>query len=139
MALAPRVGGDIDAFCTRCKMQLGHTILAMLGEKPARVRCNTCQGEHNYRHAPASPKKGSWEPREVRERREAKPTITSWEALIAQKDMARARRYSARERYQTDELLDHPTFGIGLIQEVRGDKMQVAFKADTKTLVHGKS
>src|SRR5947208_272159 len=82
------------------KMQLGHTILAMLGAKPARVRCNTCQGEHNYRHAPASPKKGSWEPREVRERREAKPTITSWEALIAQKDMSRARRYSARERYQ---------------------------------------
>ena len=44
-----KVGGDIDAWCTRCKMDLGHTILAMVGTKAARVRCNTCQGEHNYK------------------------------------------------------------------------------------------
>ena len=38
MTSAHRVGGDIDASCTRCKMILGHTILAMVGSKPARVR-----------------------------------------------------------------------------------------------------
>ena len=124
MATALKVGEDIDAWCTRCKMSLGHTILAIVSGRPARVRCNTCQGEHNYRGSTAAPpKKGSWEPREVRERREAKPAVTSWEALLAGKDLARARKYS---------------FGVGLVQEVRGDKIQVAFKADVKTLVHGK-
>ena len=38
-----------------------------------------------------------------------------------------------------DDVLDHPVFGIGLVQEVHGDKMRVAFKADTKLLVHGKA
>ena len=38
-----------------------------------------------------------------------------------------------------DDVLDHPVFGIGLVQEVHGDKMKVAFKADTKLLVHGKA
>ena len=62
MATATKVGADIDAWCTRCKMNLGHTILAMVGSKPVRVRCNTCQGEHNYRgSAGAEPRKGSWE------------------------------------------------------------------------------
>ena len=42
-------------------------------------------------------------------------------------------------RFETDDVLDHPTFGIGLVQEVTGDKMRVAFKADTKLLVHGKA
>ena len=57
MATATKVGADIDAWCTRCKMNLGHTILAMVGSKPVRVRCNTCQGEHNYRgSAGAEPK-----------------------------------------------------------------------------------
>jgi hypothetical protein len=127
-----RVGGDIDAFCTRCKMELGHTILAMVGTKPVRVRCNTCQGEHNYRGTSApAPRRTSSEPRE-------RPQVTSWEALLANKDLSRARKYSAKEKFVADEVLSHPTFGIGLVQEVRGDKIQVAFKADVKTLVHGK-
>ncbi|GAC1548283.1 MAG: hypothetical protein NVS2B9_15180 [Myxococcales bacterium] len=137
MAHALRVGGDIDAQCTKCKMVLGHTILAMVGNKPARVRCNTCDGEHNYRGTQANPpKKGTWQPKAVER---AKPVVTSWEALIAAKDASRARRYSARELFATDELLEHPTFGLGLVQLVRGDKIQVAFKADVKTLVHGKA
>ncbi len=120
-------------------MVLGHTILAMVGTNPKRVRCNTCQGEHNFRAAAGPPpKKKGWEPASTREKRLAKPVVTSWEALLANKDLARARRYSSRERYQNDEVLDHPTFGIGLVQEVRGDKISVAFKADVKTLVHGK-
>ena len=64
--------------------------------------------------------------------------MTSWEALLAGKDLAAARRYSAKEKYAAEEVIQHPLFGIGLVQEVRGDKMKVAFKADVKTLVHGK-
>lgn len=131
-----KVGGDIDSWCTRCKMNLGHTVLAMVGDRPVRVRCNTCQGEHNFRGPPDAPRKGSWEPRETRER--ARPAVTSWEALLAGKDLSRARRYSAKDKFAPEEVLEHPTFGIGLVQEVRGDKIHVAFKADVKTLVHGK-
>jgi hypothetical protein len=129
MHKALKVGGDIDAFCTRCKLLLGHTVLAMTGSRPARVRCNTCQGEHNYRL--------SGEPRAPRAPLE-KPQVTSWYALLASKDLSRARRYSAKEKFAQDEVLNHPVFGIGLVQEVRGDKIEVAFKADTKTLVNGK-
>jgi hypothetical protein len=135
MAQAHRVGGDIDAFCTRCKMELGHTVLAMVASKPVRVRCNTCGGEHNYRGSSAPARKSSWVPASERT---ARPAVTSWEALLREKDVSRARRYSAKDRYQRDDLLQHPVFGIGLVQEVRGDKISVAFKADVKTLVHGK-
>jgi hypothetical protein len=126
-----KVGGDIDAWCTKCKMTLGHTILAMVGTQAKRVRCNTCQGEHNYRGTSAPVKR-------VKAAAHDKPVVTSWEALVAKKDVSRARRYSTKERYGQDELLNHPVFGIGFVQEVRGDKIQVAFKADVKTLVHGK-
>jgi len=136
MAHAHRVGGDVDAFCTRCKMELGHTILAMVRQKPVRVRCNTCGGEHNYRGASAPARKGSWAPASERI---ARPTVTSWEALLREKDLSRARRYSTKERFEADDVLEHPIFGIGLVREVRGDKISVAFKADVKTLVHGKA
>src|SRR5947209_3596384 len=136
MAHALKVGGDVDAFCTKCKMLLGHTILAMVDKRPARVRCNTCQGEHNYRASEGTTARKRWEPASEREK---KPVVTSWEALLKAKDISKARRYSAKEKYAADEVIEHPTFGVGLVQEVRGDKINVAFKADTKTLVHGKS
>lgn len=120
-------------------MVLGHTILAMVGKKPARVRCNTCQGEHAFK--PSEPgsgtgqsRKSGWEPKSVRE----KPAVLSWEARIAAKDVSAARKYTPKDTFSKEDLLQHPTFGVGIVQEVRGDKIEVAFKADVKTLVHGK-
>src|SRR5438128_1985501 len=37
MAHVHRVGGDVDAFCTRSTTDLGHTILAMVATNPALV------------------------------------------------------------------------------------------------------
>src|SRR5438552_17878724 len=110
MAHAHRVGGAVCAFCTRCKMELGHTILAMVGQKPARVRCNTCGGEHNSRGTSAPARKGSWAPASERT---ARPAVTSWEALLREKDVSRARRYSAEERLATDDGLEQRGFGTG--------------------------
>ena len=45
----PRPGGDIGAWCTRCKRDFTHTVLSMASEMvPERVRCNTCGSEHRY-------------------------------------------------------------------------------------------
>jgi len=42
--------GDLsEARCTRCRAVTNHTIIAMVGSTPARVRCNTCDGDHNDR------------------------------------------------------------------------------------------
>ena len=126
-----RVGGDVDAQCTKCKMLLGHTILAMVGTAPKRVRCNTCQGEHNYRSPSAKPIRKAAVPKE-------KASVLSWDAQLVGKDLSRARRYSPKDRFEKDEVLNHPTFGIGIVLEVRADKLEVAFRAYKKTLVHGK-
>ncbi|MSP90368.1 MAG: hypothetical protein EXR79_00955 [Myxococcales bacterium] len=45
----PAVGRECDAPCTRCKLELAHTIVAMVGLEVKRVRCKTCGSEHNYR------------------------------------------------------------------------------------------
>ncbi len=46
------VGGDVNAWCSKCKMELAHTIIAMVDELPKKVQCNTCSGKHNYRLKP---------------------------------------------------------------------------------------
>src|SRR5215218_2806854 len=44
-----RPGDDVGAYCTRCKRDFTHTVLAMATDDlPERVRCNTCGSEHRY-------------------------------------------------------------------------------------------
>jgi hypothetical protein len=45
-----RLGDDIDDHCSRCKRTTDHLILAMMGGEVAKVRCRTCNNEHNYHH-----------------------------------------------------------------------------------------
>lgn len=132
-----KVGGEVDAFCTRCKMTLAHTILAMVGTKIARVRCNTCNGDHAYRSAPGAT---SSTPRKPRASGDA-PTkvVVGWTQRIAERDPASAKKFSVKETFQVDDLVDHPTFGLGIVSAVRGDKIDVAFKTEQKTLMHGKA
>jgi hypothetical protein len=135
---AHKVGGEVDAFCTRCKMTLAHTILAMVGTKVARVRCNTCNSDHSFRGAPgSSPTKAPSRARSSAASKEKKVVISFAERL-AGKDASSARKYSAKETFAVDDLVDHPTFGLGFVVAVRQDKVDIAFKADQKTLVHGR-
>lgn len=143
-----KVGGEVDAFCTRCKLTLAHTILAMVGTKIARVRCNTCMGEHAYRSAPgstdrpsASSSRSTSSTRAASASRAEKPekVVISFEEQLAGKDIANAPKYSPKDTYQVDQVIQHPTFGLGLVTAVRVDKVDIAFKSETKTLVHGRS
>lgn len=130
-----KVGGEVDAFCTRCKMTLAHTILAMMGAKIARVKCNTCGGDHAFRSAPGST---STTARKPRAGGAATKAIIGWQQRVDEKGISNAKKYSVRQSFALDDLIEHPTFGLGLVSAVRADKIDVAFKGEQKTLVHGK-
>jgi RNase P subunit RPR2 len=125
-----RTGGYIDAFCTKCDMLLGHTILAMVGTKVVKVKCNTCGVDHSYR-GEAKPVKGV---------RTAAPkkAVPTWSQRMKGRNLAAARKYSAKENFQVDDVIVHATFGLGLDTANRGDKIDVMFQAFEKTLVNGK-
>jgi hypothetical protein len=44
-----RLGDDIDDYCSRCKLSTTHSLVSVIGEEPKKVRCRTCNHEHNYR------------------------------------------------------------------------------------------
>src|SRR3954468_6362493 len=44
-----RAGGEVDSWCTKCKLFLNHRVIAMVGGTPVRVECKTCGSHHNFR------------------------------------------------------------------------------------------
>ena len=52
-----RLGDIVDDHCSRCHMIMDHSVVAMVGDEVKRVRCRTCNHEHDYRHGAAPHKK----------------------------------------------------------------------------------
>src|SRR5450755_4050780 len=108
-----RVGGDVDSFCGKCKFVLAHTVLAMVGKTVARVRCNTCGTDHAFRKAP-----GTAGVPAVRSTTRSAKVVVGFAAQIEARGAGTARAYSPRATFKVDELIDHPTFGLGIVRAV---------------------
>ena len=133
------VGQNVDGWCTKCKMVLAHTIEALVGERITRVHCNTCGAPHAWRasapgtttRAPRSGKSGTAARRPAA--RAVDPAAT-YDALVGSRRVDGARAYSVRDSFRPNELLAHPTFGVGVVTAERGDKIDVLFREGPRTL-----
>jgi len=135
-------GSLIVTRCTRCKAELNHTIVAMVGEKIVRVECDTCHGTHAYHppkavKAPAAartPGTKTATPRAPRVDPEA-AARREWAALEPAMDPERAVPYDMARVYRVNTLLSHPHFGLGIVQAVLPpNKISVLFKDSKKLL-----
>ena len=134
-----KVGGEVDSYCTKCEMTLAHTIIALVGGRPVKLECNTCHGVHRFREAPGAataPRR----PAAPGARPRAERTTLSFDEVLRGKDLAQARRYTPKATYQLDQVIEHPTFGLGWVSGVRdATKVEVTFRTDVKVLAQGKA
>ena len=52
-----RLGDDIDDFCVKCKRVMNHSVVSILNDGPAKVRCRTCHSDHDFRNELPPPPK----------------------------------------------------------------------------------
>lgn len=123
-------GDPIEARCTKCKKITNHIVVAVADKVPAKVKCNTCGGEHKYRKA-ADPKK-------VTTRRSADPKDAErkeWEKLRPGMNSVQAVDYTMTTAFKIGALVNHPVFGLGVVQSIGGSrKIQVLFEDGKKTM-----
>lgn len=120
---------------------MNHTIVAMVGEKIVRVECNTCHGTHNYHPvkvpkepiAVKAPREKAATPRKARVEPEA-AARAEWAALQPDMDPAQAIAYDMNRKYRANNLLRHPLFGLGIVQAVLQNKIDVLFQVGKKLL-----
>ena len=53
----PRLGDVIDDHCVKCRRITNHSIVSVVDNEVAKVRCRTCYHDHDYRHELAPPTK----------------------------------------------------------------------------------
>jgi hypothetical protein len=163
MSATYKVGGECDAWCTKCKRDTLHNIIALAAGnvRPARVECRSCHGMHNY----AAPRSA---PRAERPRADAKSRGTTaaatsapktpraaaaaaaklsasardteqrWEALVAANAAVVERPYATKAIFGPGDAIMHAQFGLGFVLERTGEqRIRVIFRDAERTLVTG--
>lgn len=127
------IADQIEGRCTKCRRNTNHTIIAIVDELPVKVQCNTCMREHKYR-APTVPKTtaaGTTTKTAAYKSAERK----KWELKCKESDTSSAKSYSMTGSYKVDTLMDHATFGIGLVTRVTvAQKVEVLFESGSKLM-----
>jgi hypothetical protein len=132
------VAKETLSYCTSCKMDLNHVIVAMKGDRIAKVQCLTCKKEHMYK-AP----KGVTTPKAKKKKADAdQPTHTSieaeWEKLMSTHKNAQAKPYNTKGFFVLGDKIQHPTFGEGIVGKlIYPNKLEVIFRTDLKVLIYG--
>ncbi len=129
-------GSEVDAYCTKCKIVLAHTVVAMQGSRPRRVKCNTCEGEHNYRATKPKPKAPAKKTAKPATRR----TKQNWEEIMKGASTKPRKAYSMSGSFAEGDWIEHKTFGLGCVQSFTPpNKITVRFADSTRLLVCNKS
>ncbi len=136
------VGQEIVCFCSTCKIDLRHVIVAHKSGNSgpiAKVKCNTCGKIHAHRANPGeratiAAKRAN---RPAREKAVVIPIEVEWREQLSARENSKAIDYAPSGDFKVGDVVDHPTFGQGVVRTVKeGNKFEVIFQRDVKTLVH---
>src|SRR3990172_9746259 len=119
-------GGDVDSYCTKCKLNLEHIVMAMVGGSIVKVKCKTCGSIHRFKAVsdarPKSPRKAGAITTKTFVSNQA-----MWETAV---DNATGPElpYDMANSYAAGDFIVHSVFGKGVVQKVFIKKCSVLFR-----------
>ena len=126
-------GQEVLAYCGSCKLDLAHIIVAhKTGDSGpvAKCECKTCRKIHSYR-IPKGPE-GVAKERKKRSKRatvETVPCSVEWREQLSNTESPSQQSYSIKASFNTGDVLDHHTFGVGIVQKsMDSTKIEVLFE-----------
>lgn len=135
-----RVGSNIDAWCTKCKLILAHTIEAIAGSVIKRVQCNTCRGKHQFKSTePGTKSVASPVSHKTAGAPKSKSKPSDYAKLLNGKDLSRAYVYSISRHFAKGDIINHSKFGVGVVVDEKDmAKIEVLFESGPKILIHSR-
>ncbi len=127
-------GENIASYCTKCRLNLDHTIVAVAGEAIVKVKCRTCGSTHKFRNPADAPK-----PRAPRSKKSGETTPAAKSSWAAEMAEARGKEhaYSMVARYRIGDIVIHDRFGKGIVQKLYENKCDVLFEDKQRLMASG--
>jgi hypothetical protein len=127
-------GDNIASWCTKCRLNLDHTIVAMDGELVVKVKCRTCGSTHKFRNPADAPK-----PRTSKAKAADSANAASgsrWEAALAGA-RGKSHTYTMDGKYRVGDCVIHDRFGKGVVLKLYANKCDVLFQDRERLMASG--
>lgn len=125
-----RIDGAIEGRCTKCRKNTSHRIVSLGVDGPDEVRCSCCQRQHKYR-----PPYRAVDPVARLAARANSEERQEWQRLRDEMSRVKACEYSMDRAYKARMVINHPLFGMGLVQrKVGAQKIEVLFEDGKKMM-----
>ncbi len=131
-------GSDVESICSKCG-DVWHVIVAMVGDHIAKVQCKECGAVHRHRpvtgahNPPPAPRRRASTDRGARPAPQSAPPPASGPAVEADAEKP-VRAYAPSQTYAVRDRIEHPTFGIGVIETIAPGKITVFFASGRRVL-----
>ncbi|HTM20388.1 MAG TPA: hypothetical protein VL172_07775 [Kofleriaceae bacterium] len=129
----------MESICSKCG-DVWHVIVAMVGDQIAKVQCKECGAVHRHRTAAGTRAPGAAPMRRrttgekpSRPASPAPPPPSAGPAVVANAELP-VRAYAASVTYAVAERIEHPSFGIGIVEAVMPGKITVFFASGRRVL-----
>jgi hypothetical protein len=127
------VAQNLATLCTKCEMEMNHVVVAHNARGSVeRVKCLTCGTEHKYR---STKKKAARTPSKKNSVLRKVDFAKVFEELAENFRDKQPFPYSMSGSFKKDDVIDHKTFGMGIVTNAYPDKMEVAFSDGPRLLV----
>jgi hypothetical protein len=146
-------GTEVDSWCTKCRMDLLHRIIAVHNGKIMRVECRTCGGHHNYRRPKSAttearatmvrststqrqhPSGSALSPRRAAAQEAERQREASWQKAVLGQPISSFKAYRASQTFSLGDLIRHGKFGDGyIVRVIDRQKVEVMFKDGPRML-----
>lgn len=164
----PAVGRDIEAWCgaAKCNRLQEHTIVAMVGLQIVQVRCKICGGTHKFKSAreavettsrpraagaasgeavtprpkPAKPAAGASAAAGPSKAAAAAANAAQvlWQRAMRERNTHNPLPYAPTLQPKAGDVIQHPTFGLGLVEGLLDGKAKILFATGVRLLVVGR-
>jgi hypothetical protein len=125
-------GENIASYCTKCKLNLDHTVVAMEGEQVVKVKCRTCGSTHKFRNPADAPKARKGRSKSD----EGALSANQWETALAGAS-AKVLPYRMDAKYRVGDVVDHDRFGKGVVRKLYVNKCDVLFQDRERLMASG--
>lgn len=139
-------GDEVDAWCGPCNGIRTHNIVAMVGEDPKQVVCQSCNGRHGFRLTPARTKSDDGQPRPVRSTMVKRKKTPEEQAEERRQNELQALRnelsavkdvipFDPKRRYKAGEVIEHNEYGRGRVETAMKGTILVRFGTGRRSLI----
>lgn len=138
----PPVAKSVFIACKKCGEDRYHTVVAHTSATSAKVKCEVCGAQKTHKFVTTAKKAKAPGEKTTRVSRaranKADEHKAEYEKMLSAVD-GPAVKYDMKTLFETNQKLNHPKFGVGVIRMSLPDKIEVVFQDEVRNLVHNRT